>query len=553
MAGMKEIDASITVTVLGQTAKSLALRELGSEGKSLYLPLSVIRGALDHPGGRMTLRVAAWWPKKAGLPYTPIEAPEDAPRRPRSPTDPTPEDHLHLRGVPVVRAPQPPAPSAPPPRPTLTLSPDQEVARQSVLRAWRAGARVVVLTGCAGSGKTTLLQILAADFEESGAAVVLMAPTGKAAGRARDVTGRTVTTIHRVLYTVFGEQELTRTRADGTTENYTQPTFEEPSAPCPPGGVVIADEGSMIGEKLYNDLVEAMPPDALLFIVGDRNQLPPVNDRIGPDFINPTAVLETIHRQSEGNPIIRYSFSVSQGTYFDWAGVDPNRLWRGAASYEAVVHWFVQWIKAKEDVALVCGTNTTRSAINKMVRQALGYTQVNRPLVPGERVLIRKNNHLRSWMNGDVLEVTSVAPAHEEWLPSDIGHVTGRIRFAGETHDALVIAPLIGATQNDYVKVIGRIKGHLRNRMSMGDAAEFERSGTMPPEMQREFIGLASFVHLDFGYCLTTHTSQGSQFRRVGIIEDAGFRSMLNRPDGRNLAYTAITRAQEQVCLFHIV
>lgn len=383
----------------------------------------------------------------------------------------------------------------------MQLSPDQRRALDAVQQALAAGQQVAVLVGPAGSGKTTLLRTLLGEVRRD---VALLCPTGKAAARLAEVTGQPARTVHRALYGSVRsvDQEL---------------VFGGKRAPCPPGGLVVCDEASMVDDALHADLLAHLPPGAQLLYVGDREQLPPVRGAWGPDFEAPTAALETIHRQAEASPVLSLATAIRRGERWDaWQPGVCERIEGGEPA-----RWYVERVAAGVDCTLVTHTNRRRQALNAEVRRLEGRT---RPLEAGDRVVGLLNNAEVGLMNGEVATVRAAAPSMgASWL-----HGTGEgggiwavaLRTAsGEDVDVLVNIELLGAP-------IGAFHAWRGSR----------RRGP-----------LERAVHLDHGACLTVHKAQGSQWAEVGFVSTPSFR---RAGDRRRLAYTAVTRAAERLTIF---
>jgi ATP-dependent exoDNAse (exonuclease V) alpha subunit len=377
----------------------------------------------------------------------------------------------------------------------VQLSDDQDRARQTILAALSDGQPVSVLVGPAGSGKTTLLRALLADITRE---VALLCPTGKAAARLSEVTGRRAHTIHRALYGRVTEVD--------TEAGRTRLVFDGRQAPCAPGGLVICDEASMVDERLHGDLLDHLPVGAQLLYVGDREQLPPVEGTWGPDFTAPTAVLDTIHRQAERSPILSLATAIREGRPWDaWvAGVCE----RGPGD---PVAWLCDRIDT--DATLITTTNHLRRQLNDDIRTSLGH---DAPLVPGERIVCLRNSVEVGLMNGEVRTLTAISRAPgPSWLQR--AELWEGTLDTGES--VMINVDLIGQPVSAYQSWRKKRKG----------------------------AGMEQLIHVDYGYCLTVHKAQGSQWREVGFVTCGAFRRMGDR---RRLAYTAVTRASDVLRIF---
>jgi exodeoxyribonuclease V alpha subunit len=182
----------------------------------------------------------------------------------------------------------------------LTLENSQ---RQAVTVA--AKSNLFVLTGGPGTGKTTTVRAIVELFERLGLKVGLAAPTGRAAKRMSDVTGRDAATIHRFL----GFAPCGETGGFAFYHNAEVPL---------PHDVVIVDETSMVDVLLMSALLEALRDDARLILVGDADQLPAVgpgnvlNDFLTCDRIDSVRLTE-IFRQAAGSKIVTGAHAVNAG------------------------------------------------------------------------------------------------------------------------------------------------------------------------------------------------------------------------------------------------
>jgi exodeoxyribonuclease-5 len=384
----------------------------------------------------------------------------------------------------------------------VILSPDQSLALTKLEAAHRS-QQVSVLTGPAGCGKTTLVRALAESLR--GRDIVYAAPTGKAAVRLRDVTGADASTLHSLLYPMVEEGP------DGEL------VFGGKKRRISPNTTVIVDEASMVDERLHSDILAQLPTGARLIYVGDREQLPPVKGEWGPNFSEPTAVLTEIHRQAQGNPIIAISARVRAGEDLpsDASGDAYNR---SAGSVDAVARWLVEHLRRGIDAVVLAWRHQIRREINRLCREKLGFT--GGPVVVGDRLKVALNNDLLGRMNGEIVTVREVASAVDGLRVAVVGP-EGR-----ETH--ALVAP----------RYVGGNVGPFRDF-----ASAWELRNPQDP------LGRKAWLHVDHGYALTVHASQGSEFEAVAFVLDGATRDLRRRKpeDARRLIYTAVTRARSKL------
>ena len=178
----------------------------------------------------------------------------------------------------------------------IMLSAEQMRALKTALQA-----KVTVITGGPGTGKTTLLRSLLVALDSAGLKPTLAAPTGRAARRLAEASGREAKTIHRLLEYSPETNEFLRSERFPLRTNF-----------------LIVDEASMMDVELAASLVRALIPGASLLLVGDRDQLPSVGpgsvlkDVIGSRLV-PVVELQEVYRQARESLIVANAHRMNRG------------------------------------------------------------------------------------------------------------------------------------------------------------------------------------------------------------------------------------------------
>jgi exodeoxyribonuclease V alpha subunit len=289
-------------------------------------------------------------------------------------------------------------------------------------------AKVSVITGGPGTGKTHTIKSVIAAAEALGAQVVLCAPTGRAAKRMEEATGRKSSTIHRLLG--FGEGGFKRNE---------QNKLE--------GDVFIVDEASMIDIWLVNAFLKAIPDGANLIFVGDVDQLPSVGaGNVLADFIDsgslPVSRLGRIHRQAAGSKIIVNAHKIIHGQMPELCAPEEGEDFafieaKGNEQIQAAIVQLVQSLlaggaKPGSIQALApqknteVGTIELNATLRPLLNERASVAELMTPegerqprFCRGDRVMQLKNNYELELFNGDVGLVESIDDDGAIWAEFD--------------------------------------------------------------------------------------------------------------------------------------
>lgn len=398
----------------------------------------------------------------------------------------------------------------------MQWSPQQQHALEAV-REWYSNSdqQVFRLFGYAGTGKTTIANALA---QECGGSYIFGAYTGKAALVLRE-KGAPGYTLHSLIYLPRDKcaarllqmkhdlTDLQQTNADAQEihelkraieeeeENLSRPDFTlNVKSKLLHVGLLVVDEVSMVGETMARDLISF---GTKILVLGDPAQLPPVKEGGYFTEADPDVMLTEIHRQAEGSPIIEMATTVRQGGRLKLGSYgDCQVVPKGRIDVPAL---------AEFDQILV-GRNATRNTINRLYReQILGHAD---PLPqPGDRVVCLRNDR-----------------EQETLLNGSLWHVVG----TEVIDDNLVELELL----NDSGDSDGStIKSVAHRHYFEGRKLEYWEK-----KLAQEF---------DYGYALTVHKAQGSQWNNIMLVDE----SFCFRKDAARWLYTGITRAAERLTI----
>lgn len=373
----------------------------------------------------------------------------------------------------------------------MEFSPQQDEALKAVARWLKAGRpQIFRLFGYAGTGKTTLARYFA---EHVDGQVQFAAFTGKAAQVLRSKGAVNARTIHSLIYRPRGEEAV---EDEATGKTSMSPTFSlNRQSPVARARLIIVDECSMVDEQLGRDLLSFGTP---VLVLGDPAQLPPIS---GGGFFTehePDFLLTEIHRQARDNPIIRLALDVREGREFMRGDFGTARV----IGKEAVT----QDLVLKADQVLV-GTNRTRRRYNQRLRELKGFPAVYPQA--GDKLVCLRNDPAKGLLNGSLWKVMT---ASRETVKPGIN---------------LLVSP----EEDDPERGVAKIK--------LLKAAFEDGEGEIPWNTKKRFDDF------DYGYALTVHKAQGSQWNEIVLFDE----SWAFKETRQCWLYTAITRAAERLTI----
>lgn len=359
-----------------------------------------------------------------------------------------------------------------------------------MVRSWIKdpyGKQVFRLFGYAGTGKTTLAQEIARMVK----GLVLYATfTGKAALVLRKKGCHSASTIHALIY------EPVQCERTGEV------TFKlKVDSDLADAKILIVDEVSMVDELLGSDLVSY---GTRILVLGDPMQLKPIKGQGYFTNGEPDIMLTEVHRQAEGNPIIRLSMDVREG-----GRLMPGQYGDSLIVRREDIDREELGAKVTESDQLICGLNRTRHNFNRRIRQMRGLHGRQQPWHPaaGDRLICLKNNHHRGLFNGGM------------WHAANVKVKKGVVNVIAESLDE-ERAPITAKVFDEFWT---------------GD------------EQKLDWRERKKSDEFTFGWAITCHKAQGSQYDNPIIFDESG--TFARGGEHINWTYTAITRAAERLTI----
>lgn len=377
----------------------------------------------------------------------------------------------------------------------------EDLQRMAIATAANKG--LLILTGGPGTGKTTAIKGIIKVFEKQNLDIALAAPTGRAAKRMTELTGREAKTIHRLLEVEWDEDD--------------KPVFRRDTKNPLDCNALILDELSMVDISLFASLLDALPLGCRLILVGDSDQLPPVgagnvlHDLIKAEVL-PVVELNKVFRQAMESKIVSNAHRIVRGEMPDLKNDNKDffHIERPSTFYTT------------ETVAELCATR---------LKTAYGWDplsdiQVICPSKKGETGTINLNKILQHLLNPKDNKKQEIIIAGQLFREGDkVMQTKNNYNIEWESEDEKgtgIFNGDIGILEEIDAKS-GLVKINFDGRIA---------------ELPAEHL-----ADLDLSYAITVHKSQGSEFKAViipalGVVPNLAY---------RNLLYTAVTRAKDML------
>lgn len=461
-----------------------------------------------------------------------------------------------------------------------TLTPEQEKALQALQAFVQSpDERVFVLKGPAGTGKTTLVKAVVDWLVDNQLLPVLLASTGRAAQVLAEKVGRTASTVHGLIYIFEDIVEESAPGQDAWKSEQGQLVLNfsmKQNVTGPKKRVYIVDEASMIGHEvekqqytakfgtgsLLGDFIKFTAPEKVVF-VGDHCQLPPVSKTpfsaaLDLQFLATTYQIQgssfelrQIMRQQADNPILelagRYRWGIESETFEKYPKLSIRHNYSEHTvvypTEASLVQAYVTRIQTQGLNAQVMLTNSNWKSLdmNRQIRAALGKTGV---LAVGDLLMVVQNNYVVNLVNGDQVEVTAI---HGREQQSGIPFLDVEVRSLanGFTFQTKLLEQFLDEEESSLPNYMAKkllIDLDIRLRKQ---GISRKSDGYKDAMMNDPYFNA---LRAKFGYCITTHKSQGGEWPEVFLLIHKSVFGMRGATLYRWF-YTALTRAREKLHL----
>ena len=390
----------------------------------------------------------------------------------------------------------------------MILTNEQEQALKIILNKYKNHEKYVTICGYAGVGKSTLAKFAIEALDVSPEKVAYATYTGKAAEVLRKKGNPNAMTLHKLLYDSIPRQGGGFIRIPKKTLDY---------------DVVLIDEISMAPKSMLEMLLKHK---VFCIFMGDNFQLPQIDKNEAHDFLqHPDIFLSTVMRQAAESEIIQLTMKIRNGEDIPFMHGKEVIV----APKAELVTGHLTWA----DI-IICATNKTRHNMNRQKRELLGYSGV---LQTGERIIVKRNYWEDCDEDGNALvngTVGTVANPYESFvrIPSYVKNDRRDLPLIG-----CIFTP-DGGKSFDTFEID---KDYLLKEEPCVDWRVSYQLGKLKPK-----IGDILPKQATYGYALTCHAAQGSEFDKVLVIEES---FPFDKVEHQRWLYTAATRAAEKLVL----
>ena len=391
----------------------------------------------------------------------------------------------------------------------MTLTEDQEKGLKIILDRYKLGYKYVTICGYAGTGKSTLIKFAIEALGVPKNKIAYATFTGKAAEVLRKKGNEGACTLHKLLYDHFPKPGGGFIRKPKTSIGYK---------------IVVVDEISMAPKSMIEMLLKH---DCFCIFVGDNFQLPMIDKNEGHNYLeNRHIFLSQVMRQAAESEIIQISMKIRNGEPIDFMKGKEVIIIPKSELVEGHLTWADQ---------ILCGTNATRENINRQMREIYGFSGLPQD---GEKMICLRNYWDDCADNGDAL----------------VNGTTGILRNPFETFRMIPnYIPIdnhrMDVIQGDFVTSDGSTFNSVEmDKKLLIDGVKCITDGKILFRLGKLKNKIGDIVPREFafGYAITTHKAQGSEWDKVLVIEE---KFPFPKEEHARWLYTAVTRASERLVL----
>ena len=381
----------------------------------------------------------------------------------------------------------------------MILTKGQEEGLKVAVKRYKNHEPYTVIAGYAGTGKSTLVQFIieALDIPEEN--VVYATLTGKASLVLREKGCENAMTLHKLLY-------IPKKIKDTDDVEFIPRDYLENNPK-----LIVVDEASMVSKEIFDLLLSHR---VHIIFLGDNFQLPAIGENAN-ILDNPHVVLTEITRQALDSPIIRLSMDIREGKPLTYGGAKEARIIPKSKISDKLL--------LGADITL-CGRNTTRRQLNTEIRKLKWEDQFQEGPINGDKLICLKN----CWQITDQEDETPL-------INGSIGTIS-RIH----TQETKLLKPKLTARFTDELgNIFDKTKFNIDYKLLTTGEPTVNNSNF------RDFYKVQRPIEFDYGYCITCHKSQGSQWDKVLVFAE----QMRTKEEYYMWLYTAVTRSVKKCVL----
>lgn len=391
----------------------------------------------------------------------------------------------------------------------MELTKKQEEGLKIALERHRANEKYTVISGYAGTGKSTLVKFIIDALDVDRDKVAYATYTGKAAEVLRKKGNQNAMTLHKLLYDSIPRQGGGFIRIPKKMLEYK---------------IIVVDEVSMVPKSMIDMLLNHK---VYVIFLGDPFQLPQIDKKETHTLLDkPHIFLDQVMRQAAESEIIQLTMKIRNGEQIDFMNGKEVII----APKASLVTGYLTWADQ-----IICATNASRISLNNQMREILGYSGLPQD---GERMICLRNY----WEDFS-----------EDGSSSLVNGMTGIIK---NPFESFRMAPMYVKMKNHKMDIIqgefisddGKIFNSVEMDKCMITTGEFSLDWreTYALGQLKNKIGDIVPREFTFGYAITCHKSQGSEWDKVLVIEE---RFPFDKKEHARWLYTACTRASEKLVL----